>query len=66
MRKSRSLTTPALEAQRDQGFIADVALHHETLPRVLGLMKTGVAYLPSHDPESPARLTNRGGESRAA
>ena len=57
---------PALEAQRDQGFIADVALHHETLPRVLGLVKTGVAYLPSHDPESPARLTNRGGESRAA
>ena len=47
---------PALEAQRDQGFIADVALHHQTLPRVLALVRTGVAYLPSHDPESPARL----------
>lgn len=47
---------PALEAQRDQGFIADVELHHQTLPRVLALVNTGVAYLPSHDPESPARL----------
>jgi hypothetical protein len=27
-----------------------------TLPRVLALVRTGVAYLPSHDPESPARL----------
>lgn len=47
---------PALEAQRDQGFIAKVEQHHDTLPRVLSLVKTGVAYLPSHDPESPARL----------
>jgi hypothetical protein len=30
-----------------------------TLPRVLSLVRTGIAYLPSHDPESPARL--RGG-----
>ena len=56
---------PALEAQRDQGFIADVAAHHQTLPRVLALVKTGVAYLPSHDPESPVRL-NSGAEIRAA
>lgn len=47
---------PALEAQRDQGFIAAVDKHHDTLRRVLSLVKTGVAYLPSHDPESPARL----------
>ena len=47
---------PALHAQRDQGFIAEVEQHHETLPRVLSLVKEGVAYLPSHDPESPVRL----------
>ena len=47
---------PALEAQRDQGFIADVEQHHITLRRVLSLVETGVAYLPSHDPESPTRL----------
>ena len=47
---------PALEAQRDQGFIADVEQHHVTLRRVLSLVDSGVAYLPSHDPESPARL----------
>ena len=47
---------PALLAQRDQGFIANVELHHQTLPRVLALVNTGVAYLPSHDPSSPARL----------
>jgi glyoxylase-like metal-dependent hydrolase (beta-lactamase superfamily II) len=47
---------PALEAQRDQGFIADVEQHHVTLRRVLSLVETGVAYLPSHDPESPTRL----------
>ena len=47
---------PALEMQRDQGFIANAKLHHDTLPRVLSLIKTGVAYLPSHDPNSPARL----------
>ena len=47
---------PALVNQRDQGFIADVDKHHETLRRVLSLVKSGVAYLPSHDPESPARL----------
>jgi len=48
---------PALEAQRDQGFIADVGLHRQTLARVLALVKTGVAYLPSHDPGSRARLS---------
>lgn len=47
---------PALEAQRDQGFIADVEQHHTTLRRVLSLVESGVAYLPSHDPESPLRL----------
>jgi len=47
---------PALETQRDQGFIADVEQHHVTLRRVLSLVETGVAYLPSHDPESPKRL----------
>ena len=41
---------PALLEQRDQGFIANVALHHQTLPRVLALINRGVAYLPSHDP----------------
>ncbi len=56
-----TLDLPALEAQRDQGFIADVEAHHQTLPRVLALVRTGVAYLPSHDPESPARL-NRSAE----
>ena len=47
---------PALMAQRDQGFIHDVEKHHVTLRRVLSLIETGVAYLPSHDPESPTRL----------
>jgi glyoxylase-like metal-dependent hydrolase (beta-lactamase superfamily II) len=47
---------PALEAQRDQGFIADVEQHRVTLRRVLSLVDSGVAYLPSHDPESPGRL----------
>jgi N-acyl homoserine lactone hydrolase len=47
---------PALETQRDQGFIADVDKHHDTLKRVLSLVRNGVAYLPSHDPESPSRL----------
>jgi N-acyl homoserine lactone hydrolase len=47
---------PALESQREQGFIADVDQHRATLRRVLALVETGVAYLPSHDPESPARL----------
>jgi N-acyl homoserine lactone hydrolase len=46
----------ALEAQCDQGFIADVEKHHVTLGRVRSLVETGVAYLPSHDPESAARL----------
>jgi len=27
-----------------------------TLRRLLSLVESGVAYLPSHDPESPARL----------
>jgi glyoxylase-like metal-dependent hydrolase (beta-lactamase superfamily II) len=49
-------TLEALETQRDQGFIANAEQHHDTLPRVLSLIKTGVAYLPSHDPNSPARL----------
>jgi glyoxylase-like metal-dependent hydrolase (beta-lactamase superfamily II) len=47
---------PALEKQRDQGFIADVAKHHDSLARVLSLVRNGVAYLPSHDPASPGRL----------
>jgi len=47
---------PALMAQRDQGFINNPAAHRETLRRVLSLVETGVAYLPSHDPESPTRL----------
>ena len=47
---------PALEKQRDQGFIADVGKHHDTLRRVKSLVETGVAYLPSHDAESPGRL----------
>jgi N-acyl homoserine lactone hydrolase len=47
---------PALHAQRDQGFIAKVEEHHQTLRRVLSLVQGGVAYLPSHDPESLARL----------
>lgn len=47
---------PALEAQRDQGFIAEPEQHRTTLRRVLSLVETGVAYLPSHDPTSPARL----------
>jgi len=49
-------TLRALETQRDQGFIADVEKHHDTLRRVAKLVSTGVAYLPSHDPESPGRL----------
>lgn len=47
---------PALEAQRYQGFIADVGKQRETLERVLSLVRSGVAYLPSHDPASPGRL----------
>jgi glyoxylase-like metal-dependent hydrolase (beta-lactamase superfamily II) len=47
---------PALEAQRDQGFIAKVDEHHDTLRLVLSLVRNGVAYLPSHDPESITRL----------
>jgi hypothetical protein len=47
---------PALHAQREQGFIAQVEEHRRTLPRVLALVRTGVDYLPSHDAESPARL----------
>jgi N-acyl homoserine lactone hydrolase len=47
---------PALASQRDQGFIAEAEQHRITLRRVLSLVETGVAYLPSHDPESPSRL----------
>jgi glyoxylase-like metal-dependent hydrolase (beta-lactamase superfamily II) len=47
---------PALEAQRDQAFVARATAHHDTLRRVLSLVRTGVAYLPSHDPEAPGRL----------
>src|SRR5262245_47170069 len=47
---------PALEAGRYQGFIADAGLQRQTLERVLALVRTGVAYLPSHDPASPGRL----------
>src|SRR5690349_2519951 len=48
---------PALESQRDQGFIAKVDSHHETLSRVRALVRTGVAYLPIHDPTSPTRVS---------
>ncbi|HKV72867.1 MAG TPA: N-acyl homoserine lactonase family protein [Gemmatimonadales bacterium] len=54
---------PALEAARDQGILADVERHHETLERVRALVRSGVAYLPSHDPDSPRRLPQ---SSRAA
>jgi N-acyl homoserine lactone hydrolase len=47
---------PALVEQRDQGFVADVKRHHETLPRVAELVRSGVGYLPSHDPAAPTRL----------
>src|SRR5262249_10156986 len=47
---------PALEAGRYQGFIADAELQRQTLERVLSLVKSGVAYLPSHAPASPGRL----------
>jgi glyoxylase-like metal-dependent hydrolase (beta-lactamase superfamily II) len=47
---------PALEAGRHQGFIAEVAHQRETLSRVSSLVKSGIAYLPSHDPASPGRL----------
>ena len=63
---------PALFAQRDQGFIAQVEQHHRTLPLVLSLVQGGIAYLPSHDPESPTRLAaqtlfqERTGQSAAA
>lgn len=54
---------PALHDRRDQGFIAEPQEHRRTLPRVLSLVRDGVAYLPSHDPESPGRL---GGQTRVA
>jgi len=47
---------PALESLREQGFIANVERHRDTLTRVLALVSTGVAYLPSHDPSALARL----------
>ena len=47
---------PALESQREQGFIANVERHHDSLRRVLSLVRTGVAYLPSHDPTSLTRI----------
>jgi glyoxylase-like metal-dependent hydrolase (beta-lactamase superfamily II) len=50
---------PALHNQREQGFIANVEEHRQTLSRVLSLVRRGIAYLPSHDPESPARLAGR-------
>lgn len=56
----------ALEAQRYQGFIADVDKHHVTLGRVLSLVKTGVAYLPSHDPLSPSRLGSNSAARQAS
>ena len=45
---------PALKARRNQGFIADVAAHRKTLDRVLSLVRSGVAYLPSTIPRLPA------------
>jgi glyoxylase-like metal-dependent hydrolase (beta-lactamase superfamily II) len=50
---------PALQDRREQGFIAKVEEHRQTLSRVLSLVQGGVGYLPSHDPESPARLAGR-------
>ena len=47
---------PALTSQREQGFISEPEQHRVTLRRVLALIETGVAYLPSHDPKSPSRL----------
>ena len=47
---------PALEAGRTQGFIADPAQQCESLAKVLALVRSGVAYLPSHDAASPSRL----------
>src|SRR5262245_62608071 len=47
---------PALEAGRYQGFIADAGLQRQSLEQVLSLVRSGVAYLPSHDPASPGRL----------
>lgn len=47
---------PALRAGRQQGFIADASHQRATLERVLALVESGVAYLPSHDPGSPGRL----------
>ena len=55
---------PALEAQRTQGFIADVAKQRETLERVLALVRSGVAYLPSHDPASTGRLQSSRAQAR--
>ncbi|HKR08071.1 MAG TPA: N-acyl homoserine lactonase family protein [Gemmatimonadaceae bacterium] len=52
---------PALYAQREQGFIEDVEKHRDTLPRVLSLVQSGVAYLPSHDPHAPSRLARHSG-----
>lgn len=56
---------PGLEQQKVQGFIANAEKHLDTLPRVLSLVKKGVAYLPSHDPESPTRLSPRAKASTA-
>lgn len=47
---------PALETGRYQGFIADPELQRQSRERVLALVRSGVAYLPSHDPASPSRL----------
>src|SRR5215471_8980940 len=47
---------PALETGRYQGFIADPELQRQSRERVLALVRSGVAYLPSHDPDSPSRL----------
>jgi glyoxylase-like metal-dependent hydrolase (beta-lactamase superfamily II) len=47
---------PALEAARYHGFIADAGVQRQSLERVLAVVRSGVAYLPSHDPASPDRL----------
>jgi glyoxylase-like metal-dependent hydrolase (beta-lactamase superfamily II) len=57
---------PALHDQRNQGFIASVEEHRQTLSRVLSLVRCGVAYLPSHDPDAPARLAGRSPVDRRA
>jgi glyoxylase-like metal-dependent hydrolase (beta-lactamase superfamily II) len=47
---------PSLESQQNQGFIDNVERHRDTLRRVRSFVRSGVAYLPSHDPTALDRL----------